>query len=429
MSGFAVDGLLPFDEFVAVEDDNRRLMWVLDALPAGGLVRHLREERDGRRNEYPIEMLWRCVVAKFVYQMKTYAELIRELWRNPSLRRVVGCKGRVPQDYHFSRFLKQLSGEKCLALLEEMFDELVDKCQGELDEFGRYLAIDATAVDAYSNEEKKQKSDRDARWSRRPKRQRVGRGEGQLEEHLEAWFGYSVHLVVDCSSELPLGYSVTPANVNETVKFRPLLTDLQKAHPEVAEATEAVMADAGYDSRKNCKHVLKELEALPIIKMRRRLKGDEIDQSAECCCTELGTPICPSGHRMVHWGRDRAYIKWRCPAKVGKERKVCSCIGGCGTASKYGRVLKVRIWEDPRRWPGIWRESQRFLRLYRKRTAAERVNSRLKEHLLLDDLTIRGLPKVTMHVAMGLVVMLAGAWAMAQAGHEERMRKTVRLAA
>ena len=232
MGSFAVEPMLPFDEFVAVEDDNRRLVWVLDALPDGALLRHLREEREGHRNEYPVEMLWRCVVAKFVYQIKTYAELIRELWRNGSLRRIVGCEGSVPRDYHFSRFLKRLSSPECLALLERMFDELVERCRGELERFGRFLAVDATAVHAYSNEEKKHKSDPDAKWSRRPKRQRVGRGEGKLEEHLEAWLGYSVHLVVDCASELPVGYCVTPANVNETLEFRPLLTELEEHHPQ-----------------------------------------------------------------------------------------------------------------------------------------------------------------------------------------------------
>jgi IS5 family transposase len=217
--------------------------------------------------------------------------------------------------------------------------------------------------------------------------------------------------------------------VNERLEFRPLLTDLQERHPQVAEATEAVIADAGYDSRENCAYVLREMDAVAIIKRRRQLKGDEIDQSALCCCTELGTPICPSGHRMVYWGRDGDYLKWRCPAKVGRPRKVCTFIGGCGTPSEYGRVLKVSLWEDPRRWPGLWRESRKFERLYKKRTAVERVNSRLKEHLLLDGLTIRGIYKVRVHVGLGLVVMLAGAWAMAQVDHQQRMRKTVRLVA
>jgi transposase len=426
MGSFVVERVLPFDEFVAVEDDNRRLIWVLEALPDERLLRYLRESREGHRNEYPPAMLWRCVVAKFVYQIKTYAELIRELWRNPSLRRIVGCRSQVPQDYHFSRFLKRLSSPECLALLGEMFDELGERCRGELEDFGRYLAVDATAVRADSNEEKKQKSDPDARWSRRPKRQRIGREE---EEYLQAWFGYSVHLVVDCASELPVAYRVTPANVNETVLFRPMLRQLEARHPEVLQTTEAVIADAGYDSRENCEHVLRELEALPIIKMRLTQGRDEVCQAALCCGTELGTVICPSGHKMVYWGRDGGYLKWRCPAKVGRKPKVCTFRGGCGTPSEYGRVVKVRISEDSRRWPGLWRESRKFERLYRKRTAVERVNSRLKEHLLLDDLTIRGIDKVQVHVGVGLVVMLAGAWAMAQADRQDRMRRTVRLAA
>jgi len=41
-----------------------------------------------RRNEYPLAVLWRCVIAKFVYQINTYAELIRERERNGSRKRI-----------------------------------------------------------------------------------------------------------------------------------------------------------------------------------------------------------------------------------------------------------------------------------------------------------------------------------------------------
>jgi hypothetical protein len=59
----------------------------------------------------------------------------------------------------------------------------------------------------------------------------------------------------------------------------------------------------------------------------------------------------------------------------------------------------------------------------------ERVNGRLNEYLLLDDLTIRGKQKVRMHVSLALLVMLAGAAAMAEEGMLDRVRQTVRLAA
>jgi hypothetical protein len=92
-------------------------------------------------------------------------------------------------------------------------------------------------------------------------------------------------------------------------------------------------------------------------------------------------------------------------------------------------VLKVGIWEDPRRFPGLARESRKWKRLYRQRTAVERVNSRLKEHLLLDDLTVRGIRKVRVHTGLSLLVLLAGSKAMMDVGAVGRVRQTVRLAA
>jgi hypothetical protein len=87
------------------------------------------------------------------------------------------------------------------------------------------------------------------------------------------------------------------------------------------------------------------------------------------------------------------------------------------------------VWEDPRRWPGLARESKKWSKLYKRRTAAERVNARLKDYLQLDQLTLRGLAKVKVHTALGLVVLLAGALAMAQEGRVAAVRQTVRLAA
>ena len=421
--------LFSYDDFVAETDDNTRLVLTLGALPDERLLWWLGRQRRGRRDEYPQEVLWRCVVAKFVYQIRTYAELMRELQRNGSLRRLVGIgsMSRVPQAYHFSRFLKRLSSEEGLRRLEGMFEELVGRLCGAIPGFGRRLAVDGTAVHAYSNEQRRDKSDADAAWSARRKRQRRKQAGGAVDERLEYWFGYLLHLVVDCDTELPVGFELTAANENETTRFVELLRQLQEAHPELTERTEAVTADAGYDSADNCEHVLGELDAVPVIKMRLTQDPDEISQAAVCRCTELGTPICDSGHRMVYAGRDGDYLKWRCPVACGKAER-CEAMGRC-SPSEYGRVLKVSIWEDARRFPGLARESGKWRRLYRKRTAVERVNGRLKDFLLLDDLTVRGIAKVQMHASVGLLLMLAGAWAMVEADRMDRARRIVRLAA
>jgi len=421
--------LFSCEEFFTEKDDNSRLLMVLTALPDEKLVGWLQARRWKARNDYPWAMLWRCLIAKYVYQIPTYAELIRELHRNGSLRWLVGIESPegVPHDYQLSRLLKLLSSEEGLARLDEMFAGLVDRLGELLPPLGRHLAVDGTAVHAYSNTERKELSDKDAAWSARKKKQRRKKETGEVEERLEYWFGYVVHLVVDCDTELPVAYEVTPADVSETTKFEPLLKDLQQEHPGITARTEVVTSDAGYDSGKNCKFVLEEYKALPIIKMRLTQPREEICQAAEALCNELGTPLCLSLHPMKYWGRDGDYLKWRCPVACGEKVK-CMVRGGCST-SKYGRVLKISLWEDPRRWPGLARESKKWTRLYKHRTAVERVHARLKDYLQLDQLTVRGLAKVKVHTALGLLVLLAGALAMAQEGRVEAVRKTVRLAA
>jgi len=54
----------------------------------------------------------------------------------------------------------------------------------------------------------------------------------------------------------------------------------------------------------------------------------------------------------------------------------------------------------------IQRNSELWKSLYRKRSSAERVISRLKEELALKDVKVRGLDNVRIHVAFSLIAML-----------------------
>ncbi len=64
-----------------------------------------------------------------------------------------------------------------------------------------------------------------------------------------------------------------------------------------------------------------------------------------------------------------------------------------------------------------------------RRTSVERVNSRLKKHLCLDDQHVRGLAKTTVNVGLSLLVMLGGALAMARNKKLDNLRQIVALAA
>ena len=95
------------------------------------------------------------------------------------------------------------------------------------------------------------------------------------------------------------------------------------------------------------------------------------------------------------------------------------------TASAYGYVLKLPIADDPRRHPPVPRESKKWQRLYRLRTAVERVNSRVKELLGLVAITVRGQAKVAVRATLSLLVMLAAAVGMARRDRLKEVRTLV----
>lgn len=417
MSYCAQGRLFSFSDFFSEGDDNHRLLLVLDALDDDELIRKLVAERKGRRNRYPVLIIWQSLIAGKVYGIATVNGLIRELMRNESLRKVVGIKhiGLVPKPWQFSRFFAKLSQPENLAMVKRIFDSSVSSLKELLPDLGESLAIDGTEVSSWSNRYAKEKSDTDAGWGVKTYK----KDDGSENKHF--WYGYNLELVVDTKYEIPVNFELLPANIGECPRLPIILGETKRLHPGFD--IKYVMGDKGYDSRDNCKYVLYDLKALPIIKMRRTLSDRDAAFPGEiCCCTELGTPICDCGERMIYAGRDGKYLKFRCP-------KHDEPLGGPCSVSRYGRVLKIAISENERRWPGLWRESKKFKRLYNRRTSVERVNSRLKEHLCLDEQHVRGLAKTTVNASLSLLVMVGGALAMARNRRMDNLRQVVGLAA
>lgn len=417
MSYYAQGRLFSFEDFFSEGDDNHRLLMVLSALDADRLIHKLESERKGRRNRYPVRMLWQSLIAAKIYGLPTVNGLIRELRRNESLRKVVGIShiSLVPKPWQFSRLLGKLSRPENVAMLKAIFDNAVSDLKEMLPDLGESLAIDGTAISSWCNCYAKDKSDKDAGWGVKTYK----KDDGSESKHI--WYGYGLELVVDTKYEIPVNFELLAANVNECPRLPILLADTKGLHADFD--IKYVIGDRGYDSKDNCKYVLDELKALPIIKMRLTQKEKDAEFAGEICrCTELGTPICDCGGKMVYAGRDGRYLKFRCPRHT-------DVMGGPCSVSRYGRVLKVAISENERRWPGLHRESKKFKRLYRRRTSVERVNSRLKEHLCLDDQHVRGLAKTTVNVSLSLLVMVGGALAMATSRQMDNLRRIVALAA
>ena len=408
--------LFDFEAFIA-DKGTARLVMVLEAMPAEKLLLTLERERWTGRKGYWMRGMWAALIAGVLYQCRNTAEVVRLLKRDKKVRMVCGFnKGCLPGEHALGRFLKKLV--RHADLVEECFTGLVGRLRQLLPGFGAKLVVDSTDIEAYSNGHEEKPSDPDARWGAK-KASNKGCGAQSKKkgdkEDLYYWFGYKLHLLVDALYELPVSFIVTPANEADTTQMKPLL---KKGVPDHAPmGLEALMGDKAYDSQDNYRWVFQEYGAAPIIPIREWPEAQLPD-----ICNAKGTPTCSCGLAMVYWGRDGKYLKYRCPQAVGKGK--CTSRSRC-TASPYGYVLKLPIMQDPRRHPPVPRETKKWKRLYKLRTAIERVNSRVKGLLGLEHISVRGIAKVTIRASLSLLVMLAAAVAMAERHKWQEVRTLV----
>jgi len=387
--------LFDFEAFIA-KKGNDRLLMVLEALPAEGLIATLERERWTGRKGYSVRGMWSALIAGLLGQAHSIADVLRLLERDKDVRIVCGfSKDNIPSHDAMCRFLKKLM--RHADLLEKCFSDLVKESRQLLPGFGAKLAVDSTDIKAFSNGHRQNPSDKDARWGAKAVGHHSGPAKSDKQRDLYYWFGYKLHLVVDAFYELPVSFLLTPANESDTKQMTALLKKAGADHEETKP--QAVIADKGYDSESNSKFIFNECHATPIIPIRER-EGIQLPD----ICNAKGTPLCSCGLAMAYWGRDGNYLKYRCPHVVGKYE--CKSMFRC-SSSHYGYVLKLPIATDPRRHPSVPRESKKWQRLYRMRTAVERVNSRVKELLGLDRLTVRGIGKVLVRAVISLMVMLA----------------------
>jgi len=404
--------LFDFEAFIA-KKGNDRLVIVLETLPAEGLISAVEREHWTGRKGYSVRGMWSALIAGVLRQAHSLADVVRLLERDKDTRVVCGfSEDNVPSHDAMGRFLKKLVGHE--DMLERCFADLVKEARQILPGFGTKLVVDSTDIKAYANGHCQHPSDPDARWGAKGAGHHAGPSKDKQRD-LYYWFGYKLHLVVDALYELPVSFKLAPANESDTTQMEALLRKAGADQPQ--SRPEAVIADKGYDSKRNNEFIFAECKAAPIIPVRE-VEGMQMPD----ICNAKGTPLCSCGLKMTYWGRDGNYLKYRCPEAVGKA--VCKSRFKC-TSSAYGYVLKLPIADDPRRHPPVPRESQKWQRLYRLRTAIERVNSRVKELLGLGAITLRGISKLTTRAVLSLLVMLAAAVGMAQRHRLRELRVIV----
>lgn len=158
------------------------------------------------------------------------------------------------------------------------------------------------------------------------------------------YYGYKAHICVDVEEELPIAVITTSAERHPSPLMPPLL---EKARANSIDFNFAI-GDSGYDACENYNAVVEDFEATPVIALNvRNYKG------------------------------------------IGK-----------------GQRSLLSLERDYRLDPPIPRGSERWSKLYGLRTGSERVNSRLKELLGLEQHKFRGLEAVSVHVLLCCSAML-----------------------
>ena len=117
------------------------------------------------------------------------------------------------------------------------------------------------------------------------------------------------------------------------------------------------------------------------------------DQAGTVYCYDRVSPD-PVRHSMAYIGHEpqRGTLKYRCPARHGGWG--CPATP-CNGERKYGLTVRVKQEIDLRRFPSIPRATKQFERMYKGRTAVERVNARFKVFWGIDDGQVYGSRRFT----------------------------------
>ena len=421
--------------------DLERLRLVAEHMPDEELMRALESRRARGRDDYPVRAVWNSILAGVVFGHESVESLRRELLRNAQLRQVCGFEvtrgaAAVPSRFAYTRFLRSLMDHD--DMIEGIFASLVEELSGLLDGFGVRLACDGKAVRSHGRRRRTGAASeadgrRDLDADVGVKRYRGIREDGSVWEKITKWFGYKLHLVVDSHWELPVAFEVTKASAGEQPVAHRLLDALDVRHPALLERCEYFSADKGYDTGSLSRRLWDTHQVRPVIDIRNlwdkdepsRPLGDSLDLvhdhrgAVYCCCPRTGRQ-----RPMVYGGfeADRETLKYLCPARHHK--RPCPGANDCSV----GHSVRVPISPDKRTFPPLPRATMSWQREYSRRTAVERVNSRLDVSFGLERHYIRGLAKMRLRCGLALIVMLAMALGRVRHNQHERLRSLVQAA-
>jgi hypothetical protein len=389
---------------------------LLDTIPDEALLASLTAARGKGRKDYDPAVLWRTVLLAVALRHHTLEDFLAELRRNKSLRKLVGIRSErhVPSKWNLSRFLDRLGKKKHRPHLHGIFNTLVQRLGTAVETLGVNTAGDATALNA---RRKKAALAKEEEAEGLPQatggRKEYTDDSGKVSRVVE-WFGFKLHLLADVKHEVALSYHITDTKAGDGETLPVILAEAQANLPE--GRIETLAYDKAADTN-DVHKLLSQQGITPIIQNRSLWKGDQEqmlpghDGNSNIVYDEAGTVYCydreskpMKRHKMAYIGHEpaRGTLKYRCPAM--HEGFECPMSKICNAGKSYGLTVRVPQEIDVRRFPSLPRATKKFERLYKGRTAVERLNARLKVFWGADDGNVTGSRRFHAHVGIVMVV-------------------------
>lgn len=308
------------------------------------------------RSPHPPQAMLRALIYQRILLIPSWRELSTHL-ETTRLWIQLGFK-HPPSHHAFADYTKRLGPEG----FQELFKTLVQVVRKEILahnpflQFAEDVSIDATLVKAWAQYYKPGQNHRRRKGVKKPG---VGPTDNDAKWGVKGLrggrklyvFGFKLHAIIESVLEIPLQFTVSPANRHESKFFKPQLDELwAEGHkPKYVEA------DAAYYSKENDLYCYERRKIVPVIAFRPggRPKG-----------SKKGKPL-------------------------GKQPK--------NNLRKIGKLDYRLPWR---------RNSKKWKKHYNLRWSIERVYSRAKQEFGLEKLKVRSMKRVTVHFALVFITML-----------------------
>ena len=350
---------------------------------------------------------------KGVANMTALVEALRE---DASLQEICGFTDLVPSRPTFIRTLEVMEQEDAWRILGEIKHKAVDDRQSKDPKFGHCVAVDSTVIPAYCNPNRKSTRYRaegcdpeTCQWCRKcrgdPKRCACARSDPEAtwikkydarasKGYIWAW-GYKYHMLVDVETGDEIVGILTNGRTGDSPILRQLFLLAEDRFPWFAP--ELLLADRGYDSRKNVKF-LNERRVHTIIP-KRELGAGRFHHKVY---NHQGIPTCEHGSLMQYVRTDVLT-----ESHVYVRTKECDGLADClrreADQPPVGySVHGNEVWVDPQADPWVFgypyrHGSEEFDILYLYRLAVERTFGEMKKPGRLTQFQFRGEARVRLH--------------------------------